>query len=317
MNRLQKKCFVVSASLHGLLLVALVFGTAFLRSEKKMIDIGPVIDIVNAIPTDRMVNSGGNPNGNPNPPAPAPVQPPPPQPVRPPPPQPKPEPGPPQPKPKPPEPKVVKKPDPVPDVPKIKAEPLVQKPKVVEKKPPVKETPVAKPISTKVVRRTNDPVRVAQALAQKAAREKAERDYAKQVAQYNAERARVISQVGGIVGGVGKSLTHSTVVAPLGPGGLAFANYGAIVRDIYDRAWQVGRDLTGDDSVAVARVTIRRDGTVSDARIYRKSGNPVLDKSVQRALDSVTKLPAFPEGATDAERTFNIEFNLETRKAVG
>lgn len=313
MNRLQKKCFVVSACLHGFLLVALVFGTAFLQSDKKMIDIGPVVDIVNAIPTDRMVNSGGNPNGNPTPPAPAP----PPKVAPEPPPQPKPEPEPPQPKPRPPEPKVVKKPDPVPDVPKIKAEPLVPKPKVVAKKPVKEPPPVSKPISTKVVRRTNDPVRIAQALAHKAVHEKAERDYARQVAQYNAERQRVISQVGGIVGGVGKSLTHSTVVAPLGPGGLAFANYGAIVRDIYDRAWQVGRDLTGDDSVAVARVTIRRDGTVSDARIYRKSGNPVLDKSVQRALDSVTKLPAFPEGATDAERTFNIEFNLETRKAVG
>jgi TonB family protein len=315
MNRLQKKCFVVSASLHGFLLVALVFGTAFLRSEKKMIDIGPVIDIVNAIPTDRMVNSGGNPNGNPNPPAPAPPPKVTPQPL---PPQPKPEPEPPQPKPKPPEPKVVKKPDPVPDVPKIKAELPVQKPKKVEKKPLVKETPpVSKPISTKVVVRTNDPVRMAQALAQKAAREKAEREYARKVAQYNAERARVISQVGGIVGGVGKSLTHSTVVAPLGPGSLAFANYGAIVRDIYDRAWHIGQDLTDDDSTAVARVTIRKDGTVEEAKLYRRSGNSLLDKSVQRALDTVRKVAPFPEGATDSERTFNIEFNLKTRKAVG
>ena len=314
MNRLQKKCFVVSASLHGLLLVALVFSTAFLRSEKPLKDMGPVVDIVNAIPTDRMVNSGGNPNGNPTPPAPAPAPPqalqqPPPEPV-------KPLPEPPKPQPKPPEVKPIKKAEPLPEVPKVKAELPV--PKKTEKKP-VKETPPAtKPsISTKVVKWTNNPAQVQQALARKAQDLKAEREYAKQVAQYNAERARLLSQVGGIVGGVGKSISQSTVVAPLGPGGLAFANYGSIVREVYDRAWQVGQDLTDDDSTAVARVTIRRDGTVDDARLHRRSGNSLLDKSVQRALDSVRKIAPFPEGATDSERTFTIEFNLKTRKAVG
>jgi TonB family protein len=313
MNRLQKKCFVVSAGLHGMLLVALVFGTAFQRSNKKMVDIGPVIDLVNAIPTDRPVNSGGNPNGNPNPPAPAPAPvqplPPPPQPV-------KQEPVKPEPKP---EVKQVKKPDPVPETPKVKAElPVTPPKKVVEKKPVKEATPAPKPaISTKVVRRTNDPARVQQELAERAARDKAEKEYARQVAQYQAERARLVSQVGGIVGGVGKSLSHSTVVAPLGPGGLAFANYGSIVRDIYDRAWHVGPDLTDDDSTAVARVTIRRDGTVEEAKIYRRSDNSLLNKSVQRALDSVRRIAPFPEGATDSERTFTIEFNLKTRKAVG
>src|SRR5687767_12305757 len=100
MNRLQKKCFVASACLHGLLLVALVFGTAFLSPDKKLKDMGPVVDIVNAIPTDRMVNTGGNPNGNPTPPAPAPE---PAKPIQPPPPQAKAELEPPKPQPKPPE----------------------------------------------------------------------------------------------------------------------------------------------------------------------------------------------------------------------
>jgi TonB family protein len=317
MNRLQKKCFVVSASLHGLLLVALVFSTAFFRSDRLLKDMGPVVDIVNAIPTDRMVNSGGNPNGNPTPPAPAL---PPPQALQQPPPQPvKPLPEPPKPQPKPPEVKQVKKVEPLPEVPKVKAELPVPAPKKVEKKPPVKETPPApKPsISTKVVKWTNNPAQVQQELARKAAQQKAEREYAKQVAQYNAERARLASQVNGIVGGVGKSISQSTVVAPLGPGGLAFANYLSIVREIYDRAWHVGQDLTDDDSSAVAKVTIRRDGTVEDARLQRRSGNSLLDKSVQRALDSVRKIAPFPEGATDSERTFTIEFNLKTRKAVG
>src|SRR5690349_1552072 len=121
MNRLQKKCVIASASLHGLLLVTLIFGTAFLSSDKKLKDMGPVIDIVNAIPTDRMVNTGGNPNGNPTPPAPSPT---PPQPIQQtPPPQVKAQPEPVKPQPKPPEVKqVTKKAEPIPDVPKVKTE---------------------------------------------------------------------------------------------------------------------------------------------------------------------------------------------------
>ncbi len=315
MNRLQKKCVVASASLHGLLLVTLIFGTAFLSRDKKMIDIGPVIDIVNAIPTDRMVNTGGDPNGNPKPPAPAPAPPI----QQTPPPAAKVEPEPPKPQPKPPEVKQVKKPEPIPEVPKQKTELPIHTAKKPEKKEPVKETtPVTKPsLNTKVVKRTNDAAQVQKDIARAAAVEKQQREYAKQVAQYNAERARVLSQVGGIVGGVGKSLSHSTVVQPLGPGGLAYANYGSLVRDAYDRAWQVGQDLTDDESTAVAHVTIRRDGTVEAAKIQRRSGNSLLDKSVQRALDSVRRVAPFPEGARDAEGTFTIEFNLKTRKALG
>ena len=175
-------------------------------------------------------------------------------------------------------------------------------------------------INRTVVRRTNDTARIQREMAQIAAREKDQREaraYAQEVSRFNAERSRIAAQVGGIVGGVGKSLGHTTVVEPLGPGGIAFANYGSMVREAYDRAWHVSQDLSDNDSVAVARITIRRDGTVRDANISRRSGNALLDKSVQRALDAVRFVAPFPESTKDAERTFNIEFNLKTRKAVG
>jgi TonB family protein len=327
MSRFEKKCFVGSASFHGLLLVIFIFGSAFLVSKPKL-DIGPVITML-AIPTDKPFNTGGNPNGNPAPPAPAPA------PVTPPTPQPQP-----QPTPQPPEQQPVKheeappkveakklepKKEPVKEVVKEKGDlPLKIKPdkkETAKKDPSTNSNTVAKPaISTTVVRRTVDTAKIQRELAQQAAREKEQRDareYAQQVARYNAERNRVAEQVGGIVGGVGKSLSHSTVVEPLGPGGIAFANYGSMVREAYDRAWHVSQDLSDNDSVAVARITIRRDGTVRDSIISRRSGNPLLDKSVQRALDAVRFVAPFPESTKDAERTFNIEFNLKTRKAVG
>lgn len=324
MSRLEKKCFVGSASFHGLLLMIFIFGSVFLASKPKL-DIGPVITML-AIPTDRPFNTGGNPNGNPTPPAPAPA------PVTPPAPQSQPTPPPPVPQP----PQHEEVPPRVePKKPELKKEvvkevekekgplPLKSKP---DKKETVKkdESAVTKPaISKTVVRRTNDTARIQREMAQiaaLAAREKEKREaaeYAQQVSRFNAERSRIAAQVGGIVGGVGKSLSHSTVVEPLGPGGIAFANYGSMVREAYDRAWHVSQDLSDNDSVAVARITIRRDGTVRDSNISRRSGNALLDKSVQRALDAVRFVAPFPESTKDAERTFNIEFNLKTRKAVG
>ena len=325
MSRFEKKCFVGSASFHGLLLVVFIFGSAFLVSKPKP-DMGPVITML-AIPTDRAFNTGGSPNGNPNPPAPAPQ----PAPVTPPAPQ---------PTPPPPEPQPLKHEEAPPKVEAKKPEPKKEAVKELEKEKgpqPVKvktdkketakkdnstnsNTTAKSVINRTVVRRTNDTARIQREMAQIAAREKDQREaraYAQEVSRFNAERSRIAAQVGGIVGGVGKSLGHTTVVEPLGPGGIAFANYGSMVREAYDRAWHVSQDLSDNDSVAVARITIRRDGTVRDANISRRSGNALLDKSVQRALDAVRFVAPFPESTKDAERTFNIEFNLKTRKAVG
>src|SRR5512139_2665982 len=98
MNRLQKKCFLGSAGIHGLLLVLLFVGPGFLSSDRKadatVIEFIP--DIL--IPGDRV--GGGDPAA---PPAPQVVQAPPP----------------PAPEPQPPEPEV--KPEPRPEPVKTKA----------------------------------------------------------------------------------------------------------------------------------------------------------------------------------------------------
>src|SRR5215218_8469609 len=61
MSRFEKKCFIGSAGLHGLLLICFVFGSAFFVSKKTMM-LPPVVTMT-AIATDKNVATGGNPDG--------------------------------------------------------------------------------------------------------------------------------------------------------------------------------------------------------------------------------------------------------------
>lgn len=71
MNRNQKKCFLVSASFHVLLLVILFIGPAFLSSSEKS-DNRPPIDFVAYRTIEEALSGGGSPNARPPAPAPAP-----------------------------------------------------------------------------------------------------------------------------------------------------------------------------------------------------------------------------------------------------
>src|SRR5262245_22806196 len=70
MNRLQKKCFIASASLHGLLVLILLVGPAFLASKSKLNDM-PVLDVIPSRLVDEAFSGGGNPKAPPPPPAPS------------------------------------------------------------------------------------------------------------------------------------------------------------------------------------------------------------------------------------------------------
>ena len=72
-----------------------------------------------------------------------------------------------------------------------------------------------------------------------------------------------------------------------------------------------------DDANAKVTVTIARDGTVISARILTPSGDAGVDASVQRTLDRVTFIAPFPEGATETERTYTINFNLKAKRSLG
>ncbi len=310
MNRFQKKCLLASTGLHGFLVLLLVFGSAFFVSKEQ-----PPAQRLNVVPThlieDALAGGGGNPNlprtddrqkGETLLPQPAAAPPPS---------------APPQPKPPPPQPPKQevrktepKKPDP----------PTPKTPKVTEavKPKPVDKTPEEKPridlAELKPIARSEKDKQKAK---QEAEAREAARETARQEAAANAARQKLAQQIGKATDAMRRGFSSGTKVEVGGPGGEAYANYGSLVQAAYEDAWQIIQDLTDDDEVAVVRVTIARDGRVVGARFVDRSKSASMNRSVQRALDAVKKLPPFPDFIKDPERSFTIEFNLKAKRLLG
>jgi TonB family protein len=306
MNRFQKKCLVASTGFHGFLVLLLVFGSAFFVTKEKPIprqrlNTVPSIDIERAL-----ADGGGNPNlprtddrqkGDPLLPQPSTAAPP--QPVAP-------QPKPPQPQP-PPLKQETRKPEPKkPDVPTPKP------PKVTEV---VKMTPPeAKPridlTELKPIARTDTD-------KQKAKQEAEAREAARQQKIADAQRQKVAEQIGKAADTMQRGFSGGTKVEVGGKGGKASADYGSLVQAVYEDAWKIIQDLSDDNEIAVVRVTITRDGRVVSARFIEKSKSASMNRSVQRALDAVKKLPPFPDFLLEAELSFTIEFNLKAKRLLG
>jgi TonB family protein len=291
MSRFERKCFVASATFHGLLLVVFVFGSAFLSNDKLTRDMGPVVTLENINVTDGQTKGGGNPNAaqSPAPPPPARPEPPPPEPV---------------------------KAEPRRESPKV--EPVKEPPvKVVKPKDTPKETttPVKSSLTQKVIKR-NDEAFIAEqrALAEKAAKE-ADRKRREENARLNAERQRVANDVNNALSNTRSGLGKSSVVDTPGPGGAAFVNYGSLVGEIYKRAVYASQPQSDDNAEAVIKIVVARDGSIRSSQWVRRTGSSVLDKAVDRAMNSVRSLPQFPPEARDSERTFNITIAFDPKRA--
>lgn len=300
MNRLQKKCLIATAGLHLSLVLILVFGAAFFTERSKP-DETQLLDVISPILIDEAFNSGVK---GAQPPPPTPPQPP--QPVQ------QPQPQPPQPKPEP-----VKQPDPEPVKP---APTLMQKVekffKPTEKLPPDDLKPVetadkpTKPTSKKievnlkpVVRNTTKPTPDTTA-ADEARETKRQRD----------ARLKAIAKA---AASIKENASSATTIEMKGESSVSYANYASAVKSIYDRAWKEPSDMTSDDVTTKVSVTISRDGRVISSRIIERSGDSRVDASVQRVLDRVDFIGPFPDGATEKERTFIINFNPQAKRMNG
>jgi len=111
------------------------------------------------------------------------------------------------------------------------------------------------------------------------------------------------------------NLASKTTVDMPGNSSVAYANYAAAVKSIYEQAWILPNDVSDNANTKVS-VTIASDGTVISARIIDPSGDAGLDASVQRTLDRVKFIAPFPEGATDKERTYVINFNPQVKRLL-
>ena len=118
---------------------------------------------------------------------------------------------------------------------------------------------------------------------------------------------------------LGQNLSSlSTGIESLGGGGgAAEINYRDLVFSRYDAAWTAPTDIDSDEANTKVKVVIARSGKVISADIIKGSGNSVLDKSVRRAIDSLSFIARFPEGSKDSQRIFIINFNLKAKRGLG
>ena len=285
MNRLQKKCLIATTGFHLLLVLTLVFGSAFFTSHPKPDD-STVLDVIPANLIDAAFSSGVK---SAQPPAPTPI-------VKPPEPTPQP-PQPPQPKPEP-----VKPPDPEPVKPQ-KLPPEDLKPVEPVEKPAKPEPKKIEVSLTQVVRKVP-----------KVTTDTSEAEAARAAAKEAKRRAAAIAKA---LTSISKNASSATTVEMPGTGSVSYANYASVVKSVYEQAWTPPDDTASDDAMTRVSVTIGSDGAVITSRILDPSGDARVDASIQRTLDRVTFVAPFPDGAKEKERTFIINFNLKAKRLLG
>jgi TonB family protein len=117
--------------------------------------------------------------------------------------------------------------------------------------------------------------------------------------------------------GVRSSGSPDTIVDVEGiGGGAAFAGYRDVVYSAYYRAW-IADSASSRAGTVDAKVTIARDGSIISAELVSPSDDRALNKSVERVLRAVTKLPPFPASTQDTQRTFIIRFDPTAKELAG
>ena len=279
MSRLQKKCFIGATSVHLMLFVVLIIGPGFFSKDDTM-DESDVLTFIPLMATDSARAGGGTPQpSNPTPPAPQ------------------------VPTPTTPKPQVEEQ-TPPPEQPKVRAQ-VRETPRVpdkVEKAEKVEKvedntqtrdnrdslqpkTDKSKKhevkVNTKVVAISKD--------RRKPTTNSSNTDATAQERKAREQLANAFARAGSRAK---DSLSTSTKVdMPEGPGGggVSYANFAQIVRKVYTDAWRIPDDVTDDEAIVKVSVTIARNGSVISSRIITESGSRLVDRSIQNALDRVTK----------------------------
>jgi TonB family protein len=84
----------------------------------------------------------------------------------------------------------------------------------------------------------------------------------------------------------------------------------AVKQAMYDAWVQPGGLSASAGLVVMVDIRVLRDGTLTRKTIAQRSGNPTMDESVQRALDTVVKLRPLPADFRGSQRDIRIAFEL-------
>lgn len=98
----------------------------------------------------------------------------------------------------------------------------------------------------------------------------------------------------------------------INPGGILMQLYRAQVEAWIRSNWSypVAMDK-GKDAEAVVVLDVKRDGTILNKSLEKRSSIPMFDESVLKAIERSNPLPPFPEGFTKSYEEFIISFNLK------
>ena len=321
MNRLQKKCMMASGGLHVLLVLILFLGPAFLPKKPE----APTVEVLEILPVDPKMTDGRTHGGSGQPavaeskpeqqPQAAQPQPTPPPPA-------------PQPQPQPPQREEAK--EEVKEVEPPKAKP---QPEPVEKDDPddfviktvkkPEKTPT-KATSSSTTKKPSSSSKIEFSSVIKSPRTSTTSRTTTRSDAVADSRAKALQDLAKAIGGARSNIGSrtrggTTVEFPGGDGsgGPVYVNYMQYVISAFDRAWIDPTDVDDERATVKTEIVVSRSGEIVSAKITSKSGISSLDRSVLRAINGVGKLPAFPEGARDSQRTFIINFNLKSKRAIG
>lgn len=304
MNRLQKKCLIVSALVHLLLLGILVFGPAFVPARQPRLEVFEVIEFTPLRTTDLPVTGGGSPTGMQLQSLPEPKHVTQPERVQ-------------------PKPEVKQQPEPVVQPTQTKSQitkPQITKPQTSESKAETAPAESARPTDASMT--TAKPTRrLPEVSTQLVSRAQVFRDNAQPRSARGTATGLQPDHFAATVNNLRQQLSSggSTMVELLGPGGggIPYANFKQAVFSAYYNAWTPPATITTQKIVTKATVTIARDGTVISARITEPSGDPVMDESVQRALERVKFVAPLPAETAQPQRTLTIIFDLSAKRGIG
>ena len=281
----QKKYLLISAGVHGaLLLVLLILPSCFLTPKKPQ---PPALKInLQSSASIESVLRQQTLQTTPTPPAPEPV-------LR--------------------EPELVKVEPPKP-APKPKPSPIPKpkkssrKPIPVPQKPEPKKPPQTKPKKPEIKINFNEKEERKLTPAQPA--DEAQRRQREREAKAAQDREDAIREK--LEALSGQNLSGPSEIGELGDNTLE--NWRQFVGESYNKAWQLVKqtEVSNSRSAVEAKVVISLDGSVASAQIVHPSGIDDLDRSVQDALKRVRKIDKKPPSkASIKDRTFTITFNLK------
>ena len=90
-----------------------------------------------------------------------------------------------------------------------------------------------------------------------------------------------------------------------------FGSYNAMIQEAFHGQWQQPRNISSSTLLARTKITIAPDGRILSARIVDQSPMPEMNTSVERALQSVTRLRPLPRGMAKGNYTILIRFELK------